>query len=99
MAQAGAFGPELMGGVAELTYWHLTGGFHPGTAHALFKDDGDRIAEAVRTAEAKLRALVAAYDQPDRAYLSAPHPGRTPRFSDYGQLARRAEWDVSGDEA
>ena len=99
MAQAGAFGPELMGGVAELTYWHLTGGFQPGTAQALFKDDGDRIAEAVRTAEAKLRALVAAYDQPDRAYLSAPHPGRTPRFSDYGQLARRAEWDVSGDEA
>lgn len=99
MAQAAAFGPDLAGRVAELTYWHLTGGFQPGSAQALFKGDADRIADAVATAEAKLRDLIAAFDDPDRAYLSAPHPGRAPRFSDYGQLARRAEWDVSGDDA
>ncbi len=29
MARAGAFGPELAGSVAELTYWHLTGGSSP----------------------------------------------------------------------
>jgi ATP-dependent helicase/nuclease subunit B len=98
MAQAGAFGAALAGRVAELSYWHLTGGFQAGAAQALFKSDADRIADAIATAEAKLRELIAAFDDPDRAYLSAPHPGRAPRFSDYGQLARRAEWDVSGDE-
>jgi ATP-dependent helicase/nuclease subunit B len=98
MAQAGAFGADLAGRVVELTYWHLTGGFHAGAAHLLFKGDADRTADAVATAEARLRDLIAAFDHPDRAYLSAPHPGRPPRFSDYGQLARRAEWDVSGDE-
>ena len=38
------------------------------------------------TARDKLAALVAAFDDPDRAYLSQPHPGRVPRFSDLPRL-------------
>jgi len=37
--------------------------------------------------------------QPDRCYLSQPHPARAPRFSDYAQLARVAEWAAAGEEA
>ena len=37
MAAAGAFGAALAGTAAELTYWHLTGGFHAGELRTLFK--------------------------------------------------------------
>ncbi len=92
MAGAGVFGPELEGRAMELTYWHLTGGFHAGEVKTLFDGDADEIAEAVAQAEAKLAALVVAFDDPGRAYLSQPYPGAAPRFSDYAQLARVAEW-------
>jgi len=42
--------------------------------------------------------LIDAYDAPDRCYLSQPQPGFAPRFSDYAQLARVAEWAAAGDE-
>ncbi len=51
-----------------------------------------RIDATVATAREKLAALVAAFDDPDQPYLSQPHPGQAPRFSDYTQLARVAEW-------
>lgn len=92
MAADGAFGPELAGRACDLTYWHLTGGFVPGEATALFKGDAALIGEVVATARAKLAALVAAFDDPAHPYLSQPHPGHAPRFSDYTQLARVAEW-------
>jgi ATP-dependent helicase/nuclease subunit B len=98
MAQSGGFGPDLIGQVTELTYWHLTGGFEPGEARALFKGDAARIADSVATAGTKLRALIDWFDRPETAYLSVPHPGRAPRFSDYAQLARRAEWSEAAEE-
>ena len=97
MAAQGAFGPDLTGLAAELTYWHLTGGFEPGEARSLLKGDPAAIADAIATAQEALVNVIAAYDCADRAYLSQPHPGRLPRFSDYAQLARVAEWDLSGD--
>ena len=44
MLEAGAFGAALIGTAEELTYWHLTGGFHAGELRTLFKGDrgGDR---------------------------------------------------------
>ena len=97
MAEDGAFG-EIAGTSVELAYWHLTGGFEAGQVKPLFKGRADGIADAVAGARVSLRALVEAFDDPDRAYLSQPHAGRVPRFSDYGQLARVAEWDLSGDD-
>jgi len=99
MAEAGAFGAELAGQVGELSYWHLTGSYEPGEVRSLFKGDAAAIAAAVAAARKSLGALIDAYDQPDRCYLSQPHPARAPRFSDYAQLARVAEWAAAGEEA
>ncbi len=98
MAAAGVFGPELEGRAAELTYWHLSGGFEPGKETKLFKHDPDETASEAAAAERALVALVAAFDDPSRAYLSRPHPGAAPRFSDYSQLARVAEWAALEDD-
>ncbi len=97
MAAAAAF-PGVAGTPAELTYWHLTGGFQPGAVRTLFKGDPAAIEAAAANAEARLRDLIAAFDDPARPYLSQPHAGRVPRFSDYAQLARVAEWDLSGED-
>jgi ATP-dependent helicase/nuclease subunit B len=95
MAAAAGFGPELAGEAAELTYWHLSGGFSPGDVMQVSKGDAAAIAALVATARDKLAELVAAYDDPARTYLSQPHPGFAPRFSDYAQLARVGEWGAT----
>jgi ATP-dependent helicase/nuclease subunit B len=99
MAEAGVFAGVGTGSVDELTYWHLTGGFQAGELRALFKGRADAIAAAVTDAREALCRLIDAYDAPDRCYLSQPQPGFAPRFSDYAQLARVAEWAAAGDEA
>jgi ATP-dependent helicase/nuclease subunit B len=98
MLQAGAFGDTLSGPVEELSYWHLTGGHDPGELRSLFKGDKAAIATAIAGTRDALLHLIDAYDAPDRCYLSQPEPGIAPRFSDYTQLARVAEWAAAGDE-
>jgi len=98
MAAAGAFGEAVCGTAEELAYWHLTGGFHAGEQRLLFKGGADAIAAGVEQARRSLAALIDAFDDPARAYLSQPQPGFAPRFSDYAQLARVAEWSAAGDE-
>ncbi|HET6238949.1 MAG TPA: double-strand break repair protein AddB [Acetobacteraceae bacterium] len=97
MAQAGAFGADLTAPVAELIYWHLSGGFDPGSSTSLFKGNAATIGAAVAEAAAALTRLIDAFDDPARPYLSHPHPGRAPRFADYAQLARVAEWSAAGE--
>jgi ATP-dependent helicase/nuclease subunit B len=99
MAEDGAFGAALVGSVEELTYWHLTGGFHAGEARQLFKADANAIAAATADAREALCRLIDTYDAPDCRYLSQPQPGFAPRFSNYAQLARVAEWAAVGDDA
>ena len=99
MAAAAAFGPDVAGGAAELVYWHLSGGFEAGKVYSLYKGDPAAVAAGAAAAAENLRGLIAAYDDPDRAYLAQPHPGQAPRFADYAQLARVAEWSIAGDEA
>jgi ATP-dependent helicase/nuclease subunit B len=99
MAQAGAFGPEFLSPVSELTYWHLTGGTTPGQARQLCKGNPQAIAEAIANAVAGLRRLIAAYDNPEQCYLAQPFPTAAPRFSDFSQLARVAEWSAGGESA
>ncbi|HET7881753.1 MAG TPA: double-strand break repair protein AddB [Acetobacteraceae bacterium] len=98
MAAAGAFGETVSGTAEELTYWHLTGGFHAGELRTLYKGDAAAIAAGIEQARSSLVALIDAFDDPARAYLSQPQPGFAPRFSDYAQLARVAEWAAVGDE-
>ncbi|HTI82830.1 MAG TPA: double-strand break repair protein AddB [Acetobacteraceae bacterium] len=99
MLEAGAFGDGLTGQVDELVYWHLTGGYAAGESRPLFKSDPTAIVTAVAEARDALCSLIDAYDAPERCYLSQPQPGFAPRFSDYAQLARVAEWAAAGDDA
>ena len=97
MAEAGAFGEELRGQVAELAYWHMTGGSTPGKATMLFAGDAEQRAAAIAAAAEGLAALIDRFDDPARAYLSQPHPARAPRRADYAQLARVAERATAGE--
>ena len=95
MAEAGAFA-GVSGPVTQLAYWHLTGGLVAGENVALFAKAGQSIPNAVADAAARLRARIEAFDDPAVCYLSHPIPALAPRFSDYSQLARVAEWSVAG---
>ncbi len=99
MAVAGGFGPDIAGEAAELIYWHLTGGYVAGEARSLFKGKADLIATATTDAAEKLGELIDGFDRPDRCYLAHPHPDWAPRFSDYAQLARVAEWSAAGEDS
>lgn len=92
MAAAGGFGPDYTGRAAALSYWRLTGGVEPGQEIALFADDPAALGAAIAAAEAGLIALIRRFDDPGTPYLSEPHPDWKPRWSDYAQLARVAEW-------
>ena len=50
MSQAGAFGPDARGSVAELSYWHLSGGYVPGQVVRPFHGDPLQLAAAVKAA-------------------------------------------------
>ncbi len=98
MVENGAFGPGLAGTTAELAYWRLTGGQPAGEITRLFKGDQGTIEQEVAATMDKLERLIEAFDREATAYLSEPHPDAKPRFSDYAQLARVAEWSVQEDE-
>ena len=98
MAQAGAFGPHLTGTAAELTYWRLTGGYVPGEATPLAKNDPTHIAALTAQAATSLEALVATFDTEAQPYLSHPHPKSAPRFPHYAHLARVAEWSAAEED-
>jgi ATP-dependent helicase/nuclease subunit B len=101
MARAGGFGLAAAGEIRQLAYWHLTGGPVPGERIDLFDGTGVSLADGIAEATLRLRARITAFDDPDCAYLSHPHPSLAPRFSDYAQLARVAEWGAGedGDDA
>ena len=93
MVAMGGFGLDWQGKVAELTYWHVTGGEPPGKTQTLFDANAATIDAAAREALDRLAERVIAFDDPDVPYLAQPHPGMKPRFPDYAQLARVDEWD------
>jgi ATP-dependent helicase/nuclease subunit B len=97
MARAGAFGEGFRAPAAELTYWQLSGGFEAGKVHKTFKGDPAETESAGAEAEAKLRTRIAAFDDPQTPYLARPYPAHAPRFGNYAQLARVAEWDLAGE--
>lgn len=97
MVEAGAFGADVQGHVAALVYWHLTGGFEAGQVRALFKDNPTGIPDAAAAALDSLCKLIDAFDA-GQPYLSHPTPDWAPRFADYAQLARVAEWSAAGEE-
>ncbi len=94
LLEQGGFEGIDRGTVSSLAYWRVGGGRPPGRIDAV--DEG--IAELVRRAEAGLRALIAAFDDPQTPYHAIPDPQRAPRFNDYDHLARTGDW-MNGDDA
>jgi ATP-dependent helicase/nuclease subunit B len=102
MLQAGAFGTELTGRAAELTYWHISGGYKAGEVRSLLKGNPALVQDAAETAAKNLQARVAAFDDANQPYLSQPYPRAAPRYADpryadYARLARVAEWAALDD--
>jgi ATP-dependent helicase/nuclease subunit B len=109
MARAGAFDADLAkkGGapiigrsIANLA-WLGLGLVRRGDPYKTAVEKGwtaDTVGDEVL---AKLRALIAAYDDPDRGYRSLARPqyeGRQRYAGDYDHLARVAEWRLSPGE-
>jgi ATP-dependent helicase/nuclease subunit B len=97
MLEAGAFGTDLTGRAAELTYWHISGGYTPGDVRSLLKSNPAMVQAAAEAAAKNLLDRITAFDDSNQPYLSQPHPGAVPRFSDYAHLARVAEWAAMED--
>jgi ATP-dependent helicase/nuclease subunit B len=98
IAATGGFGTNLQADTAELTYWQLTGGFEAGKATNLFDGEASDLRAVIEGAIRGLEKLIDQYDEADRCYLAQPNPAWTPRFSDYAQLARVAEWSLAAGE-
>jgi ATP-dependent helicase/nuclease subunit B len=99
MAAEGAFGEIPKGSeTGAMLYWHLTGGPDPGQEKPIRPKAPATTADQVAAAIDRLEALIDAYDDPQRCYLSQPRPGIAPRYTDYAQLARVAEWAAVEDE-
>ncbi len=82
----------------DLTYLEVTGRKPAGKVEVRALA-GDESLEAAAKALEGVKALVAQYDEPDRAYISRIMPQfLKARISDYDHLARVFEWSTSGEE-
>lgn len=84
--------PPLSAGY--LGYWYVNASAKGGTATAV---DGD-FDEIIDQMHDKLVALIEAYNQQGRPYLSMPNPLNMPRYNDYDHLSRAAEWSRNDGE-
>jgi ATP-dependent helicase/nuclease subunit B len=97
MAALGGF-PDLGRAVAtRLDYWRLSGGDPPGHIEVAGGKDADAVTLA-EDALAGLMRLVVTFANEATPYESEPHPAYAPHYSDYGHLARIAEWSAAGGE-
>ncbi len=90
MIQQGAFVEIKPGKVVTASYWKLSGGSTPGEVVQACKPK--ELAQLIDEAEAGLKALILAFEDPARPYPAQPHPGFALKYNDYAQLAREAEW-------
>jgi ATP-dependent helicase/nuclease subunit B len=93
IAASGGFEDVPAVPVIALNFWHLDGGEPAGRIVETGEDP------AVLAAEARigLLNLIARFDDPATPYLARPDPGRAPRHSPYGHLARIEEWGTESD--
>lgn len=80
--------------VSALRFISASGGIPPGEEHGVLgKKDIHNTAQAVLD---ELKALAAAYDQPETPYRALRRQKFDYRFDDYAHLARVAEWSGAG---
>lgn len=91
---AGGFETAPKARVEGLVYWRF-GGAEPGPR----KVGGADPAGLAETTRGRVRALLAAYQQPDQPFLCKPRVKFANTYADYDALARRKEWmDAEGGE-
>ena len=88
---AGGFDAVPQMEVGELLYVKLSGGARPGEPREL-----ENAATLPAEALAKLKSLVALFDDPATAYLPRVRPRTRDQDGDYDHLARVREWAPSG---
>jgi ATP-dependent helicase/nuclease subunit B len=93
--RAGKFGSLAPGPVSELAYVTLKGGEPAGKTLVIDFDEGTPDSQADR-ALAKLKALVATFEDASTPYLSLVHPMWKTHYGDYDHLARVKEWSLTG---
>lgn len=85
---AGGFQNLTARQMSGIGYWKLSGGREPGKAIPLKLD----IDAAIVDADAGLRRLITAFDDPKTPYRARPRPEIALRYDDYEHLARLKEW-------
>ena len=99
MAEAGAFGEDYTGPVAELAYLKLSGRHAAGEEKTLFAKKPDQLRAVIDTAAAALPELFEKFSRAETPYLAAPHPQRATYADTYAGISRRAEWAGEADDA
>ncbi|NQW09723.1 MAG: double-strand break repair protein AddB [Alphaproteobacteria bacterium] len=94
MLARGGFEGLSPAAVEALAYWRVGGGNPPGRIEAVKTD----VATLIDEAEAGLRRLIEAFDDPATPYHAIPDGRRAPRFNDYDHLARVGEWAGEAEE-
>ena len=90
MARAGAFEGIGEAVTAELAYWRLRGGREIGDILMVPADPMILAAAAI----ARLKQLIAEFEDPAMPYLPVPDPDFLPAAGPYDHLSRRGEWTV-----
>ena len=90
MARAGAFEGIGEAVTAQLAYWRLRGGREIGDILMVPADPMILAAAAI----ARLKQLIAEFEDPAMPYLPVPDPDFLPAAGPYDHLSRRGEWTV-----
>jgi ATP-dependent helicase/nuclease subunit B len=93
--RAGKFGNLAAGSVSEIAYVTLKGGEPGGKQLSIEFKEGTPDTQADH-ALAKLKTLVAKFEDETTPYLSLVHPMWRKHYGDYDHLARVKEWSLSG---
>ncbi len=94
IARGGGFAGVPAKHVGALEFWRLGGTREAGAVRTA----GDDPAALADQALEGLIRLVAAFDFAATPYRARPQPAAAPAYSDYGHLARIAEWSSGGEE-
>ncbi len=98
MLRRGGFAGLPAADAAELTYWQVSGGRTPLDARPAAGREAPAAA-LIDAAETGLARLVAAYDDPAKAYAARPAGAYALAYNDYAHLARIREWALAESES
>lgn len=92
MAQAGCFGDEFTGEVAELAYWKISGRHEAGEVREVKPKKPRVLREVIEDAARALPETFAKFADEKTPYLASPHPKRVNKYDVYAGISRRVEW-------